>query len=492
MAASPSRRTLNILFAKSGNRCAFPDCPSRLIDEESVLLGRVCHIEAASKRGPRYNPTQSNEERHHFDNLIVLCPHHHIIIDTKPETYSVTWLKKVKADHEARQMRSGFTINPEALDSIRDVIRDEFSRRGQQNDESIEADSSGLGFRESIEHIHENVNNPPKEKSAESYFQLGLSHQLKKNLHDAAESYELAISLDDDHWQAKINLGNVYMSEGQFQQAQDLYNQVLKKDKDNYAALVNSGFIIAREGNLAKSIDYFMRASQSDPTRFEAWFNLGNTCLDVNDITEAIKNYKKTLQINPTYFLALTGLAEAYHRIGDYENSIEEYLKALKVNDSDSETFISLGRVYSKKYGVQQALPYYLAAIERNPNDFFCWFNLGSKYREIRAFNKAIECYEKASRLPSIINYKDYRYDLYINLGTAYSQSGNESAAIVSYKLATEIRPDSFDAWLSLCMAYARSGNIPLAKETYGKILIINPTYQGLIGFLRQIGSSGT
>jgi hypothetical protein len=89
------------LFARSGNCCAFAKCTSP-IAEGDTLIGEAGHIEAASPDGPRYNPAQTPEERHTYDNLILHCPTHHTVIDHDDETYTVERHHKMKADHEAR------------------------------------------------------------------------------------------------------------------------------------------------------------------------------------------------------------------------------------------------------------------------------------------------------------------------------------------------------------------------------------------------------
>lgn len=98
----PRNKTLKRLFAVSGNRCAFPNCENTIVDPTSgTVVGVICHIKAQSPDGPRYDPSQTDEERHGFDNLLLMCPIHHRIIDSDPESYTVPRLKEIKAKHEA-------------------------------------------------------------------------------------------------------------------------------------------------------------------------------------------------------------------------------------------------------------------------------------------------------------------------------------------------------------------------------------------------------
>lgn len=86
----------------SGNKCAFPNCQNPIWTENGTLVGYMCHIEAHSPGGPRYNPNQAPSERDGFDNLLLLCGIHHPIIDNESETYTVDVLKRMKTDHEQK------------------------------------------------------------------------------------------------------------------------------------------------------------------------------------------------------------------------------------------------------------------------------------------------------------------------------------------------------------------------------------------------------
>jgi hypothetical protein len=104
MGRSISEKTKNKLFALSGNKCAFSGCPQLIFSEDSdedVSVSNICHIEAAKEGGPRYNSDQMDIERNCYDNLILLCPNHHTIIDNVKK-YTVRDLNEMKRRHEKR------------------------------------------------------------------------------------------------------------------------------------------------------------------------------------------------------------------------------------------------------------------------------------------------------------------------------------------------------------------------------------------------------
>lgn len=100
----PTAATVKRLFAMSGNCCAFPKCRNTLVDEPSgKVIGQICHISARSSEGPRFDDALTDEQRHSFENLILLCPIHHQVIDDDPVAYTIERLQQMKSNHEASQ-----------------------------------------------------------------------------------------------------------------------------------------------------------------------------------------------------------------------------------------------------------------------------------------------------------------------------------------------------------------------------------------------------
>ncbi|MBK3627000.1 HNH endonuclease [Streptomyces sp. MBT49] len=118
MAISSSAR--KVLWARSGGICAFTECLQELTvdlrDEESatlsaagVPLGEEAHIISGAKGGPRYESTYPEERVDSYENLILLCPTHHRLVDkNRGLGFTVDALRRMKVLHETEQ-RAGKT-----------------------------------------------------------------------------------------------------------------------------------------------------------------------------------------------------------------------------------------------------------------------------------------------------------------------------------------------------------------------------------------------
>ena len=94
----PSRKDIKRLFAESKNQCAFPNCTTEMVINNSVV-GDICHIKGQKPGSARYDEKQTEKERNNYNNLLILCKVHHKVIDDDEESYSVERLLKIKDSH---------------------------------------------------------------------------------------------------------------------------------------------------------------------------------------------------------------------------------------------------------------------------------------------------------------------------------------------------------------------------------------------------------
>lgn len=219
--------TIKRLFAVSGNKCAFPSCQVPISDEENAtIIGEICHIEASSPGGPRYNSMRSDEERQAFENLVLMCANHHKVIDGNPGSYTVDQLKKIKAEHEQK-----------------------YANGKEPSDDVV------------IKLLLQNINLDNKIK----YIEL-FKKELKKNLsglrrnigsfETVAFEYRPSI-LSTDIWDSVINTGalNLFTPE-EAGDLSDIYNLIKSYNKDVtvFDALVDRSLTAGRDELMSSNI----------------------------------------------------------------------------------------------------------------------------------------------------------------------------------------------------------------------------------------------
>lgn len=146
------------LLANSGNRCAFPGCNQPIINEEHKLIGQLCHIEAFSPNGPRYNANQTEDEKNGYDNLLFMCYKHHNETHDAYK-YPVSRLKKIKYEHEKQYKCNPYQFDFSLIYKINNKFR-EYCDRIEELDKksSIPNDMRiGINMNMSFEHLMKEI-----------------------------------------------------------------------------------------------------------------------------------------------------------------------------------------------------------------------------------------------------------------------------------------------------------------------------------------------
>ncbi|WP_140425500.1 MULTISPECIES: hypothetical protein [unclassified Cryobacterium] len=139
MARSYQDRDLKLLFGKAGFYCAFPACPNRLIEpatpkDAEAILAYIAHIVGSSDIGPRAHPGMSDKEKNSYANLLLLCGHHHPLVDKQDNSYSVgelhAWKSRLEAWVEARLTEGMRAVQFAELRVVCDSLVSETSQLG--------------------------------------------------------------------------------------------------------------------------------------------------------------------------------------------------------------------------------------------------------------------------------------------------------------------------------------------------------------------------
>lgn len=114
-------KDIKLLWGKAANRCSMPNCRRPLVAPadnlpSTVIVGEMAHIigEKNSPKSPRGISKLPITERNLYTNLILLCAHHHTIIDKDEKNWPIEKLHSIKREHELWvEQKLGEGVNPE-------------------------------------------------------------------------------------------------------------------------------------------------------------------------------------------------------------------------------------------------------------------------------------------------------------------------------------------------------------------------------------------
>ncbi len=116
-------KDIKILWGRAASRCSI--CRIQLTEntnsENSFLIGEQAHIVATTQDGPRGESILAKEERDIYENLILLCPNHHTIIDKNVDDYPVEKLHNIKQKHEI-WVHENLATSDKEKDQVAEII----------------------------------------------------------------------------------------------------------------------------------------------------------------------------------------------------------------------------------------------------------------------------------------------------------------------------------------------------------------------------------
>lgn len=102
-----TERDIKLLWARAAGRCSEPTCHEdltpRLARSGSVVLGEMAHVIGRKRGAARSRTAVGTDDT--YDNLILLCPTHHTIVDKAEADFPVQLLRKWKHDWESEVKR---------------------------------------------------------------------------------------------------------------------------------------------------------------------------------------------------------------------------------------------------------------------------------------------------------------------------------------------------------------------------------------------------
>ena len=119
-----SQQDIKLLWGRAASRCSI--CRKELSynnpdNSANIIVGQQAHIVSESENGPRGKSTLSAPERDVYDNLILLCPNHHVEIDTDELAYPIERLHSIKTAHEL-WVKSTLTSGMISSDDVNGLI----------------------------------------------------------------------------------------------------------------------------------------------------------------------------------------------------------------------------------------------------------------------------------------------------------------------------------------------------------------------------------
>jgi len=222
----------------------------------------------------------------------------------------------------------------------------------------------------------------------------------------------------------------------------------------------------------------------------------------------------RRLSAAPRWAIALVVLGalsfDTFRQIGYWEDTHSLWSHALSVTDGDLQVEKKFGNALVLIGDPENAMPHLLNAAKLEPEDGVVDANLGTCLLYRGRTQEAIQKFERAIHLTdgdTSPDYQEFRASALLDLGIAYTVSGEYSSALANFQQARQINPAALDDsvqritgslagspseadFLTLSLLLRAKGEGAEAVSTLKQGIKANPGYANVQAMLRESESS--
>ena len=164
----------------------------------------------------------------------------------------------------------------------------------------------------------------------------------------------------------------------------------------------------------------------------------------LGDNKKAKQALLKILDKNSNSYKAHLMLAQVYENEGGMRKAIDEYVQAIDLNKKDYDSYYKVAKLLNGLDKKEEASQMLYSLLNKKPEITDASILLGEILIENEMYKEAVNVYQDA------LKYDQVNYDLYYNLGIAYTMLNDFQNAKTCYEKAAEINSLIYNAKYSL------------------------------------------
>jgi tetratricopeptide (TPR) repeat protein len=234
-----------------------------------------------------------------------------------------------------------------------------------------------------------------------SYVGLGAALRAKGRIADAISVHKKAIKMAPDYdlayYEAYHHLGADYLAQHKLDMAIETLHKAIKLNSSAHEPYNSLGLAYAKKGNGHKALEMYQQAIAIRPDFSLAYNNLGALYLE-DETDKAILFLRRAIELDPSSADAHSNLGLAVIKKGSFSNGISQFKRALQLEPDHQDATFNLARAYELQGEYEKAAAQYDRSIRLNPKDVQAYHNsgivslyhLGDEKRAMHYFKKAL------------------------------------------------------------------------------------------------------
>jgi tetratricopeptide (TPR) repeat protein len=290
---------------------------------------------------------------------------------------------------------------------------------------------------------------------------LSAGDVQKENLEKAIEQFQAILKIQPDDAYSQLWLARLYRFENQHDQAEKVLRDLLQHDPGNGPGLEQLSQLLMDEGRSQEAVKILSDAA-NDSSSPEVYDLLGDAYSQAKEYAKAEEAYRKAVEQDPDDPGHLHGLAQALMAQDKYTEALEQFKRLAQVEPGTAENYLRMAQLYRRLGKFDQAESSLLHAKQLAPGSLEVLYNEALLYEDQGRYDDAVKVLSDAiagmrsqsngSRNPnssssdnpaSAESSPNALAILYEQLGHAYREQENYTAAIHTYEEMAKLGPDA-------------------------------------------------
>jgi type IV pilus assembly protein PilF len=199
------------------------------------------------------------------------------------------------------------------------------------------------------------------EKTAQYYFQMGVSYLNSGNVAEAIYNLNQAYNLKPKDPDILNALGIAYTKVGELDKAQEYFLKAIEIAPDKPESYVNLGIVLAQKKDYGSAEKYFKKAIENPnyKNKEKAYYNLALVYLKLGNLNKYEESLKKAIAYDNFFLPAYEELGKYYMQQERYNDAQKIYETAVSLGLGSPDIYYNLGLIFYKKKNYSLA-KYYL------------------------------------------------------------------------------------------------------------------------------------
>ncbi|MEZ0373746.1 MAG: tetratricopeptide repeat protein [Candidatus Sericytochromatia bacterium] len=186
--------------------------------------------------------------------------------------------------------------------------------------------------------------------------------------------------------------------------------------------------------------DLMLEAVALNPRDADLYYTLGRACTALSRAGEAEDAFRRAIDLNPHLTLAYNNLSLLLAADQRVEEAIDLLLKATEMDPDLPMPWYHLGQFFTQQNRIGEAIEAYAHSLELDPHDALCCLNLAVLHSRFGNLELAKELNQRA------IRHNRKLLPAYTNLARIYELEGDNLHARETYEKILQLNPGDEDA----------------------------------------------